>query len=63
MVFRDQRQLVDQLWGSTATTTVRSLHALVSRLRRKVEPRPALPRYIVIVAQHGYRFAAYTAET
>lgn len=54
--------LIDELWGPTTMTTVQTLHGLVSRLRRKVEPRPALPSYIVTVAHIGYRFAARSSE-
>jgi DNA-binding response OmpR family regulator len=32
-----------------------ALHKLVSRLRAKIEPGPAKPRYLVTVRGRGYR--------
>jgi DNA-binding response OmpR family regulator len=49
--------LMEQVWGSDRVVDDRSIDSLVSRLRHKLEPEPARPRYIQTVWGAGYRFA------
>ncbi len=49
--------LMDQVWGHDRVVDTRSIDSIVSRLRRKLEPDPAKPRYIQTVWGAGYRFA------
>lgn len=48
--------LLEHVWGSERIVDDRSIDSLVSRIRRKVEPDPARPRYIETVWGAGYRF-------
>ncbi len=48
-------RLVRHLWGSSVTADRESLKQLVYRLRRKIEPDPAAPRYLVTDPGAGYR--------
>lgn len=52
-----REQLLDQVWGEDRVVDARSIDSLVSRLRRKIEPDPASPRYIQTVWGAGYRLA------
>jgi two-component system alkaline phosphatase synthesis response regulator PhoP/OmpR family response regulator RpaB len=47
-------------WDSRLYTHSRALDVHVQRLRKKIEPRPETPRYIVTVAGVGYRFEPVT---
>ncbi len=49
--------LMEQVWGSDRVVDDRSIDSLVSRLRRKLEDDPAVPRFIQTVWGAGYRFA------
>lgn len=49
--------LLGTVWGDDRVVDNRSIDSLVSRLRRKVEPDPADPRWIQTVWGAGYRFA------
>jgi DNA-binding response OmpR family regulator len=48
--------LMDHVWGSDRVVDDRSIDSLVSRVRRKLEPDPAKPRYVQTVWGAGYRF-------
>ena len=50
-------QLCRAVVGRGAGSDDRSIDMLVARLRRKIEPNPRAPRFIVSVAGVGYRFA------
>ncbi|NNE42836.1 MAG: winged helix-turn-helix transcriptional regulator [Gemmatimonadetes bacterium] len=54
--------LMDQVWGQDRVVDDRSIDSLVSRLRRKLEPDPAHPRYLTTVWGAGYRFSDPGAE-
>ena len=50
-------QLRRSIAGRGAGSDDRSIDMLVARLRRKMEPNPKVPRFIVSVAGVGYKFA------
>jgi DNA-binding response OmpR family regulator len=47
--------LLRKVWGTDTNVTGRSADALVKRLRRKIEPEPAEPRYVLTVWGVGYK--------
>ena len=47
---------MDRLWPSCSHSDSRTLDTHVKRLRRKLEPDPAHPRYLLTVRGVGYRF-------
>jgi DNA-binding response OmpR family regulator len=49
--------LLGKIWRGDTFVTVRSVDTLVKRLRRRVEPDPAHPRYLLTVWGVGYKFA------
>lgn len=49
-------ELVDNVWGYEGEESDEVVKVTVSRLRRKLEPDPAKPRYIVNVPGVGYKF-------
>ncbi len=51
-------QLLDEVWGSGVAVTDRVIDTHVTNLRKKIEPEPAEPRYLVSLRGHGYRFEA-----
>jgi len=49
-------QLLDAAWGDQTFVTDRVVDSHVMELRRKIEPDPAKPQYLVSVRGLGYRF-------
>jgi two-component system response regulator RegX3 len=49
-------QLIDRVWGSDYVGDTKTLDVHVKRLRGKLEPDPANPRYLVTVRGLGYKF-------
>ncbi len=49
--------LLQHAWGSGYEDNVQNLHVFISQLRRKIEPQPARPRYILTEPGIGYRFS------
>jgi two-component system, OmpR family, response regulator RegX3 len=49
-------QLIDRVWGSDYVGDTKTLDVHVKRLRSKIEPDPANPRYLVTVRGLGYKF-------
>ena len=49
-------QLIDRVWGSDYVGDTKTLDVHVKRLRAKIEPDPALPRYLLTVRGLGYKF-------
>ena len=49
-------QLLDVLHGVTIETYERAIDAHVKNLRKKIEPEPGRPRYLLTVHGVGYRF-------
>ena len=52
------QQIIARVWGSAPATTHDTVRVHVSALRRKIEPDPARPHYIVTEPWIGYRFIA-----
>jgi two-component system, OmpR family, KDP operon response regulator KdpE len=52
-----QRQLLQGVWGEEYQTEGNYLRAYVARLRRKLEPDPSRPRYLLTEPGTGYRFS------
>jgi DNA-binding response OmpR family regulator len=50
-------QLQDALHGVVVDSYERAIDAHVKNLRRKIEPQPGRPRYVLTVHGVGYRFA------
>ncbi|MFN0284351.1 MAG: response regulator [Kineosporiaceae bacterium] len=51
-------QLIDRVWGSDYVGDTKTLDVHVKRLRSKIEPDPANPKYLVTVRGLGYKFEA-----
>jgi two-component system KDP operon response regulator KdpE len=47
--------ILREVWGPAYREESNYLHVYVSQLRRKIEPDPARPRYLLTVASVGYR--------
>ncbi|MBN1659975.1 MAG: response regulator [Anaerolineae bacterium] len=52
------RQLLRQIWGMGYEQEVHMLRVNISNLRRKIEPDPARPRYVLTEPGVGYRLRA-----
>ncbi len=50
-----QRQLIQKVWGAAYEDESRLLRVNISNLRRKIEPNPNEPRYILTELGIGYR--------
>lgn len=51
--------LVARIWGYADETGPETLRVAIYRLRRKVEPEPSKPAYILTIREVGYRFIAF----
>ncbi len=49
-------QLIDRIWGSDYVGDTKTLDVHVKRLRSKIEPDPANPKYLLTVRGLGYKF-------
>jgi DNA-binding response OmpR family regulator len=49
-------RLLDLVWGAETFVTQRVVDNYIVTLRRKLEPEPAVPRFLVNVRGQGYRF-------
>jgi len=49
-------RLLDEVWGQDGGPTDRAIDNHIMNLRRKIEPRPDRPRFLVSVRGLGYRF-------
>jgi len=49
--------LLAKIWRGDTFVTVRSVDTLVKRLRRRIEPEPANPKYLLTVWGVGYKLA------
>ena len=51
-----RQMLLTQVWGAEAHSREHSLHVYVAQLRRKIEPLPDQPSFILTIPGVGYRF-------
>ena len=49
-------QLIDRVWGADYVGDTKTLDVHVKRLRSKIEPDPANPKYLLTVRGLGYKF-------
>jgi two-component system KDP operon response regulator KdpE len=52
------RTILRALWGASGDSQQEHLRVLVGQLRKKIEPEPEHPRYVLTEPWVGYRFAA-----
>lgn len=57
-----RQMLLSQVWGTGYGAESHYLHVYVGQLRRKIEPDPANPRFILTISGVGYRFNAEQDE-
>jgi DNA-binding response OmpR family regulator len=50
-------QLLDKVWGYNHEGYEHTVNSHINRLRAKIEPEPARPRYVLTVWGVGYKFA------
>jgi two-component system, OmpR family, KDP operon response regulator KdpE len=53
--------MLREVWGRAYADESHYLHVYVSQLRRKIEPDPTRPRYILTEPGAGYRFAEHVS--
>jgi len=53
-----QRQLLQEVWGEQYQTEGNYLRVYMAHLRRKLEPDPSRPRYLLTEPGMGYRFGS-----
>ncbi len=51
-------QLLDDVWGRDTHVTERVVDNQINNLRKKIEPEPDRPRYLIALRGLGYRFDA-----
>ena len=56
-------KILQTLWGPDYGGEVEYLHVLVNQLRKKIEPDPSKPRYIITEPWFGYRFQLFSDKT
>jgi two-component system KDP operon response regulator KdpE len=52
-----QKQLLHEVWGQSYDTESNYLRVYLAQLRRKLEPEPSQPRYLLTEPGMGYRFS------
>ncbi len=57
------RAILKVIWGPNAVEQTEHLWTLVAQLRKKIEPDPASPRYLMSEPWVGYRFATGDSGT
>ena len=51
------KMILDKVWGPTHGDYIQTLRVHVGHLRKKIEPTPSVPRYILTEPSVGYRFS------
>src|SRR6202041_3363430 len=54
-----QKQLLQGVWGAAYGSESNSRRVYIAQLRRKLEPEPSRPRYLLTEPGMGYRFQAH----
>jgi two-component system KDP operon response regulator KdpE len=57
-----QQQILHDVWGPQYRTESNYVRLYIAQLRRKLEPTPGAPRYIITEPGMGYRFTAEPPE-
>jgi two-component system, OmpR family, KDP operon response regulator KdpE len=57
-----RQMLLSQVWGSGYGSEAHYLHVYIGQLRRKIEPDPSRPRFILTISGIGYRFSTEEQE-
>ena len=57
-----QTQLLQEVWGPSYLDETNYLRVYLAQLRRKLEPQPSLPRYLLTEPGMGYRFEPGTPD-
>lgn len=57
------RAILKAVWGPNAVNQPEHLWALVAQLRKKIEPDPTAPRYLLSEPWVGYRFATTAPDS
>lgn len=57
-----RNRILDRVWGGEADPTPRTVDNFFVRLRRRFEPDPANPRYILTIRGTGYRLVPAAPE-
>lgn len=55
-------KLLQAVWGPDYGNEIEYLHVFVNQIRKKIEPDPANPRYLMTELRVGYRFSANPLE-
>lgn len=55
-----KEQLYENVWGYDYAPDAKNLTSFIRRLRKKIEPNPDKPQYIITVWGVGYKFAKAT---
>jgi len=58
-----REELLNEVWGYTNYPTTRTVDNHILRLRQKLEPDPANPRYFLTMHGSGYKFAPDSVVT
>lgn len=58
----NREQLLERVWGYNHEGYNHTVNSHINRLRAKIEPDPAHPRYVETVWGYGYRFAEHDQE-
>jgi two-component system, OmpR family, KDP operon response regulator KdpE len=53
-----RQMLLSQVWGTGYGADAHYLHVYIGQLRRKIEPDPTHPRFILTISGVGYRFSS-----
>lgn len=56
------RKLLEAVWGPDHADEIEYLRVLINQLRKKIEPQPARPKYILTEPHSGYRFRLTTPD-
>jgi len=56
------RAILKAVWGPQAVNEPEHLWVLMGQVRKKIEPDPAQPRYLISEPWVGYRFATEVAD-
>lgn len=49
-------KLLQAVWGPDYGDELAYLHVFVNQIRKKIEPDPSIPRYLLTELRVGYRF-------